>query len=372
LVVTTKEMAPTQVEKDKSVYLDSQNLPSTIRTEEECEELLSRPPVWLPELLKTVNGDIMFLGIGGKVGPTIARMAKRAVPSKRIIGVARFSEKGLKERLESWGIETIVADLLDQGSVASLPDVPNIVYMAGKKFGTGDDASLTWAMNTHVPALVAERFRGTRIVAFSSICVYPFVSINGGGWDELGNAGGDEKTAEAGPTGDYPSSCVGRERIFTYFSKKHGTPGRLMRLNYAIDMRYGALYDIATMVRNGTPISVRTAYVSVIWQGDSNAQILGALAHTTSPTTPLNIGGPEYTSVRMLAHEFGRHFGIEPKFVGEESTYGYHNHTLTAQRLYGYPVVPLARMIDWVADWVQRDMPSSDKPTHFDERDGKY
>jgi nucleoside-diphosphate-sugar epimerase len=365
-------MAPPQTQKNNSEYLVSQNLPDTIKTEEECEELLSRPPVWLPELLKGVDGDIMFLGIGGKVGPTIARMAKRAVPSKRIIGVARFSEKGLKERLESWGIETIVADLLDQGSVTSLPDVPSIVYMAGKKFGTEDDASFTWAMNTHVPALVAERFKSARMVVFSSICVYPFVSINGGGWDELGNAGGDEKTAEAGPTGDYPSSCVGREKIFTYFSKKYNTPGRLMRLNYAIDMRYGALYDIATMVRTGKPVSVRTAYVSVIWQGDSNAQILGGLAHTTSPTTPLNIGGPEYTSVRMLAHEFGRRFGIEPKFEGDESPFGYHNNSLAAQRLYGYPVVPLARMIDWVADWVQRDMPSSSKPTHFDERGGKY
>ncbi|KIX99418.1 uncharacterized protein Z520_04994 [Fonsecaea multimorphosa CBS 102226] len=362
----------TQPKPNKGEFLEFQSLPDIIKTEEECEELLSRPPAWLPALLEGVEGDIMFLGVGGKVGPTIARMAKRAVPSRRIIGVARFSEKGLKERLESWGIETITADLLDPASIASLPNCPNIVYMAGKKFGTGDDASFTWAMNTHVPALVAERFKGSRLVGFSSICVYPFVSVYGGGWDEQGHAGGDEETAESGPVGEYPSSCVGRERIFTYFSKKYGTPGRQMRLNYAIDMRYGALYDIATMVRRGAPVPIKTAYVSVIWQGDSNAQILGALAHTTSPTSALNIGGPEYTSVRMLAHEFGRRFGIEPKFEGEESPYGYHNHSLAAQRLYGYPVVPLARMIDWVASWVQRDMPSSNKPTHFDERAGNY
>jgi hypothetical protein len=164
-------MAPAQVKTNNADFLEFHSLPDIIKTEEECEELLSRPPTWLPDLLNSVEGDIMFLGIGGKVGPTIARMAKRAVPSKRIIGVARFSEQGLKERLESWGIETIKADLLDQSAIAGLPDVPNIVYMAGKKFGTGDDASFTWAMNTYVPALVAERFKGSRLVAFSSICL---------------------------------------------------------------------------------------------------------------------------------------------------------------------------------------------------------
>ena len=314
----------------------------------------------------------MFLGIGGKVGPTIARMAKRAAPSKRIIGVARFSEAGLKERLESWDIETIACDLLNQDAVASLPDVPNIIYLAGKKFGTGDDPSFTWAMNTYVPALVAERFKGSCIVAFSSICVYPFVSVGGGGWDEIGTAGGDEKNADTGPTGDYPTSVVGRERLFTYFSKKYGTRGRLIRLNYAIDMRYGALYDIAEMVRTGTPIPIGTAYISAIWQGDSNAQILGALVHSTTPTTPLNVGGPEQISVRMVAHEFGRRFGKEPIFEGEERQTGYYNNTLSAQRLYGYPTVSLAKLIDWVADWVEKDMPNSNKPTHFTERGGNY
>ena len=361
-----------QVKNTKSEFLESQSLPDIIHTEEECEELLSRPPVWLAQQLQDVEGDIIFLGIGGKVGPTIARMAKRAVPSRRIIGVARFSEEGLKKRIESWGIETIACDLLDQSSVNSLPDVPNVIYLAGKKFGTEDDASFTWAMNTYVPALVAERFRKARIVAFSTVCVYPFVSISGGGWGEVGQAGGDEKTAESGPTGHYPTSCVGREQMFTYFSKKYDTPGRLIRLNFSIDMRYGVLHDIATRVRSGKPVSIHTAFVSLIWQGDSNAQILAALAHATSPTTHLNVGGPEYASVRMLAHEFGRRFGVEPKLEGEESLYGYHCNSLATQRLFGYPVVPLARMIDWVASWVERDMPSSNKPTHFEQRGGKY
>ena len=344
-------------------HLVSHDLPDTIESEEELEELLSRPPVWLPELLGGVEGDIMVLGIGGKVGPTIARMAKRAVPSKRIIGVARFSEKGLRAHLENWGIETIVCDLLNRDSVASLPEVSNIIYMAGKKFGVGEDPSFAWAMNTYVPSLVAERFKAARIVAFSTLCVYHFAPIAGGGWDE---------SVEPTPTGDYATSCVGRERMFSYFSRHYGTPGRLMRLNYAIDMRYGVLHDIAQWVRSGTPIPIGTAYASVIWQGDSNAQILGGLAHVTTPTTPLNIGGPEHMSVRMAAHEFGRRFSKEPIFEGEETQTGWYNNTLAAQRLYGYPVVSLARMIDWVAKWVASDKPSLNKPTHYEERGGQF
>ena len=347
----------------ESKYLDSQHLPDTIETEDMLEELLSRPTAWLPELLGKVEGDIMFLGIGGKVGPTIARMAKRATPSKRIIGVARFSEAGLQARLHSWDIETITCDLLEREAIASLPDVSNIVYMAGKKFGVGEDPSFAWAMNTHVPALVAERFKAARIVAFSTLCVYPFAPIAGGGWDE---------SVQPGPTGDYATSCVGRERMFSYFSRRHGTPGRIIRLNYAIDMRYGVLHDIARWVRSGTPIPIGTAYASVVWQGDSNAQILGALAHATTPTSPLNVGGPEQMSVRMAAREFGRRFGKEPIFEGEEAETGWYNNTLAAQRLYGYPVVPLGRMIDWTAEWVSRDMPTLNKPTHYEERRGQF
>ncbi|KTS25439.1 epimerase [Methylobacterium indicum] len=346
-----------------SATLHADRLPSTIKDEDALEELLSRPTAWLPALLEKTPGDIMVLGVGGKVGPTLARMAKRAAPEKRVIGVARFSEPGLRERLESWGIDAISCDLLDRDSVAALPDVPNIVYMAGKKFGTDEDPSFSWAMNTHVPALVAERFRSSRIVAFSTLCVYPFAPIVGGGWDE---------TVEPGPTGDYATSCAGRERIFSFFSRRHGTPGRLIRLNYAIDMRYGVLHDIATWVRDGTPIPITTAYASVIWQGDSNAQILGALAHCTTPTTPLNVGGPEHMSVRLVANEFGRRLGRDPVFSGEEAQTGWYNTTLAAQRLYGYPTVSLAQMIDWVADWIARDMPSHHKPTHYEERAGQF
>jgi nucleoside-diphosphate-sugar epimerase len=344
-------------------FLETHNLPDRIESEDAVEELLSRPPSWLGKLLAGVEGDIMFLGIGGKVGPTIARMAKRAVPSKRIIGVARFSEKGLKERLESWGLETIKCDLLDRDSVVALPDVANIVYMAGKKFGVDEDRSFAWAMNTFVPSLVAERFKSSRIVVFSTLCVYSFAPISGGGWDE---------SVQPAPAGDYAMSCVGRERMFTHFSRQHDTPGRIIRLNYAIDMRYGVLHDIAGWVRDGKPIPIATAYASVIWQGDSNAQILGSLAHCTTPTSPLNVGGAEHMSVRMAAHEFGRRFNKTPIFEGKESEYGWYNTTLAAQRLFGYPTVPLARMIDWTADWVANDRLSINKPTHYEEREGSF
>lgn len=338
-------------------------LPVSIEDEEMLEDLLSRPPAWLPEKLWSLTGDITVLGAGGKVGPTLARMAKRAAPDKRVIAVARFSDPEIKARLESWGVETVTCDLLDRSAVAELPGAENVIYMAGKKFGTGEDPSFAWAMNTHVPALVAERFAASRIVAFSTLCVYPFAPIDEGGFAE---------EVEPGPTGDYATSCVGRERIFTHFSRRHDTPGRLARLNYAIDMRYGVLHDIASWVRDGTPIPLGTGYASVIWQGDAIAQILGALAHTTVPTSPLNIGGPEHMSVKLAAHEFGKRFGKDPVFEGEVARDGWYNTTLQAQRLFGYPSVPLATMIDWVADWIERDMPSHDKPTHYEERQGAF
>ena len=338
-------------------------LPASIENEEALEELLSRPPQWLGDKLRALDGDIAVLGVAGKVGPTLARMAKRAAPEKRVVGVARFSDPEVRRRLDDWGVETVACDLLDRDAVGALPDAANVVYMAGKKFGTNDDPSFAWAMNTHVPALVAERYRDARIVAFSTLCVYPFAPVAEGGFGE---------EVEPGPTGDYATSCAGRERMFGFFSRKYGTPGRLARLNYAIDLRYGVLHDIAGWVRDGKPIPLGTGFASVIWQGDANAQILGALAHATVPTSPLNVGGPEHMSVVLAAREFGRRFGKEPVFEGEVQPDGWYNNTLAAQRLFGYPSIPLAVMIDWVADWMERDMPSHDKPTHYEERQGAF
>lgn len=343
--------------------LTFEGLPDLIHTEDELEELISRPTQGLVDDLAQVDGDLVVLGVAGKVGPSLARMAKRAAPDKRVIGVARFSEPGLRDQLEGWGIETIRCDLLDADAVADLPKAANVVYMAGKKFGTNDDPSFAWAMNTLVPATIASHYRAARIVAFSTLCVYPFGVVAHNGWDER---------VQPKPVGDYANSCVGRERAFEYGSHKFGTAGRLARLNYAIDLRYGVLHDIASWVYRGEPIPIATGHASVIWQGDANAQILRCLKHATVPTSPINIGGPEQASVRAIAIAFGEKFGRAPIFEGEEQATGWVNSTFQAQRLFGYPNVPLARMIDWVAHWVENDMPIYGKPTRYEVRDGLF
>lgn len=346
-----------------SERLTFDSLPDLIKTEEELEELISRPTQGLVDDFADLDGDIIVLGVAGKVGPSLARMAKRAAPGKTVIGVARFTEPGSREELERHGIETIKCDLLDRAAVAKLPTAANVVYMAGKKFGTNGDPSFAWAMNTTAPATVAEHYRESRIIAFSTLCVYPFGVVAHNGWDE---------SVQPRPLGDYANSCVGRERAFEYGSRRYGTPGRLIRLNYAIDLRYGVLHDIASWVHRGEPIPIATGHASVIWQGDANAQILRSLKHCTAPTSPLNIGGPEQASVRAIAHAFGRIFGKEPLFEGVEQPTAWVNSTFQSQRLFGYPNVPLARMIDWVADWVRNDGPVYDKPTRYEVRDGLF
>jgi len=338
-------------------------LPERIADEAALEEFLSRPTQALIDDLARLDGDIMILGVAGKVGPCLARMAKRAAPDKRVIGVARFSDPAVRERLESWGVDTIACDLLDRDGVEALPKVANVIFMAGRKFGTTGDEPFSWAMNAHVPAIVAEALKGSRIVAFSTLCVYPFANVV--------HMDCDESTPPL-PPGEYANSCVGRERMFQYFSKQHDTPGRLIRLNYAIDLRYGVLFDIANWVRDGTPIDLTTGHASVIWHGDVNNQVLRALGHCEVPSSPLNIGGPEATSIRALARAFGHRFSRAPVFAGSEAETAWVNRTDLAARLFGYPVVPLDRMIDWVADWIERDMPRYDKPTMYEARDGRF
>jgi nucleoside-diphosphate-sugar epimerase len=339
------------------------DLPPRIADTEALEELMSRPSPELAEALARAPGDLLVLGVGGKMGPTLARMAKRADPGRRVIGVARFSEPGLRQRLEGWGIECMAADLLSREALAGLPEAPNVVFMAGRKFGSTGSEWLTWAMNAHVPALVAERFARSRIVAFSTACVYPFVSTAG--------EGAREDVPPTAPSGEYANSCVARERLFQHFSHAQQTPGRLLRLSYAIDMRYGVLHDIARKVLAREPIALSMGHANIIWQGEANDWALRTLAHCTAPITPLNLSGPK-VSIRAIAQAFGERLGVAPVLTGQEATTAWLVDCSEAFRLFGPPRVRLEQMLDWTADWVQRGGASLDKPTHYEARDGRY
>ena len=338
-------------------------IPERFESAETLDEFMTRPSSALVAELRALDGDIMVVGVAGKMGPTLARLAKRAAPERRVIGVARFSDGAVKEYLEAQGIETLVADLLDPKAVAALPKAKNVIFLAGRKFGSQGSEELTWAMNAYVPALVAEHFRGGRIVAYSTICVYPFVPVEGGGASE---------EESVGPPGEYAMSCVARERMFEYFAKLHGSPTAIIRLSYAIDMRYGVLHDVARKVFAGEPIDVTMGHVNVIWQGDACAQSLRALRHAMVPAVPLNVSGPETVSIRALAQAFGRAFGKPVTIIGQEARTAWLANTGRAAGLFGYPSVPLARMIEWTADWVERGMGSLGKATHFEVRTGSY
>jgi|SRR5690554_2161300 len=339
----------------------------TINSVEQLEDFLSTPSEELVEDIKQVKGDIIILGVGGKMGPSLAKLAARAIKkagiSKRVIGVSRFSESGLKEELELAGVETIAIDLLDDEQLRSLPDVENVIYMAGKKFGTTGQEHFTWAMNTYLPGRVGEKFKRSNIVVFSSGNIYPFVAS--------GSGGADEEVAPD-PKGEYAQSCLGRERIFQYFSHKHQIPMLIYRLNYAVDMRYGNLLEIAQMVNAEREIDLTNGYMNVIWQGDANEIAIRSLLQCASPAKILNVTGPETISIRWVANEFGKAFNKTPKFINQEAPDSLLNNASESHRLFGYPRVSLREMIAMTANWVRVGGETHDKPTHFQERSGKF
>ncbi|QDT43448.1 hypothetical protein Pan241w_35480 [Gimesia alba] len=341
--------------------------PKTIDNLEQLDELLSRPTPRVIQALKQTEGDLILLGIAGKMGPTLARMIIRADEAagiqRRILGVSRFSDESSRQPLEDLGIETIKGDLLDTEFINSLPDVPNVIYMAGMKFGATGNESLTWAMNTYLPSLVCNKYRNSRITAFSTGNIYGLVPASGQGSVE---------TDKPDPVGEYAMSCLGRERMFEHFSRTLKIPMTIIRLNYATECRYGVLVDLALQVYQEQTIDISMGYVNVIWQGDANAMTLCALPDGTSPPFNLNVAGPQILKVREICEQFGTLFGKHPKFTGTEAEDALLNNGRYGHQRYGAPLVEVEQIIGWIADWIQNERPLLGKPTHFESRSGKF
>jgi nucleoside-diphosphate-sugar epimerase len=342
-------------------------LPDRVRDVEHLEGLLGEPTPLVVDAMHRLGGDIVILGVGGKMGPSLARMATRASEAagvrRRVFGVSRFSSADLPAQLQAWGVEPITCDLLDRNQLAKLPDTPNVVYMAGMKFGSTGQEARTWAMNAYLPGMVCERYRRSRIVAFSTGNVNGLVPVAGGGSVE---------TDEPQPLGDYAMSCLGRERVFEHFSRQNSTPVALIRLNYAVEMRYGVLVDLARKVFAGDVVDLAMGHFNCIWQGDANAQALAAFGQCAAPPLVLNVTGPQTLSVRQVCEEFGKLIGKAPRFAGAEAPNALLSNTSRAIGLFGHPRVGVPQMQRWVADWVMHGGASLGKPTHFEARDGKF
>ena len=337
-------------------------------TEEKLNEMLTTPSANLIEDVKKIKGDIMVLGAGGKMGPTLCILAKNAIRAagieKKVIAVSRFSDPVALDLLHSNGVETISADLLDRDNLEALPEVENIIFMAGRKFGTdGGTEYLTWAMNATLPALVAYKFKKSNIVVFSSGNIYPIVPLSHGGCSE------NEKVA---PIGEYAQSVLARERAFEYAAKEYGTKVFIYRLNFAVDLRYGVIFDCAKKIMDGTPISLTTPCFNFIWQGSANEIAIRGLLHCESPMRIMNVTGPETVSIKETSIKLGKYLGKEPVFEGEEGNTAYLNNAGLAMETFGYPEVSAETLIKWQAEYILDGGRTIDKPTHFEERKGSY
>ena len=341
--------------------------PASIENVAQWEELLSEPTEGAVRALGSLDGDILILGAAGKMGPTLARTAKRASDAagvkRRVIGVSRFSSPSLENQLQLWGVETVRCDLLDPASLAKLPTAANVVFMAGMKFGCTGQECLTWAINSHLPGLVADRYRDSRIAVFSTGNVY--------GLSPVARGGSREEDA-LNPAGEYAMSCLGRERIFEHFSRANHTKMTILRLNYASELRYGVLLDIAQRVHSGQPVSLSMGYFNTIWQSDASAMSLESLRCATSPPNVINITGPDLLSVRSVAEEFGKKFGKPVRFEGKESSDALLSNAAKSYELFGRPRVSAQQIIDWIAEWVSRGGTTLAKPTHFENRAGRF
>jgi nucleoside-diphosphate-sugar epimerase len=330
------------------------------------QELLQPSEALINDIAK-MDGDIIILGVGGKMGPSMARLARQAIQKagivKRVIGVSRFSDNALQQQLQNDDIETVSADLLNEDQLKSLPYAKNVLYLAGTKFGTTGKEAFTWAMNAYLSGRVAERYRESRIVAFSTGNVYPFVPVTSGGCSE---------EHPVAPVGEYGQSCLGRERLFQHFAEKYNIPTLIYRLNYAIDFRYGILLEIAKSVRNEKPIDLTSGNANVIWQGDANEIAIRSLLHCSVPARVLNVTGPETLSIKWLAEQFGLAFNKQPVFVNEPQTSALLSNASEAHKLFGYPRVPLKKMIEITATWLESGGQVWTKDTHFQERNGKF
>ena len=343
------------------------DLPSSVDSEEQLEELLSRPSAADVAFLAGLPGDVVVLGAGGKMGPSLARLVRRTADAAdaagRLAAVSRFSSADVALELEADGIDAIACDLMDPVAVEGLPSFENVLFLAGMKFGASARPDLTWALNTVVPAHVARRFARSRIVVFSTGNVYPLVPPAQGGCSE---------SDLPGPVGEYAQSCLGRERVFEHFSRERGTQALLFRLFYAVDLRYGVLVDVARKVFVGDPVDLRVGHANVIWQGDANSYALRSLGQCASPPLALNVTGPEAIRIRDVAEGYGRRFGREPIFAGSEGPVALLGDTSLCRSLLGEPGVSFDRLFEWVAHWVERGGRSLGRPTKFERADGRF
>lgn len=337
------------------------------RTEAELDERLSRPTARDVRVMEELTGDLLVLGAGGKMGPSLVRLAHRASQQagsqRRVIAVSRFRTPGLAVALAADGIETVSCDLLEPGVVRDLPEAPHVVFMAGQKFGTSQDPTATWALNAFLPGLVARRYRTSNLIVFSTGNVYPLTPVDGSGSVE-------SDTFE--PIGEYAQSAVARERIVTWCSTHYGTPTAMLRLNYAVELRYGVLRDLADQVSRGQPVNLTTGHVNVIWQRDANAVALEALLQCAVPPAVFNVTGPTVLSVRDLARRLAERLGVEARFVGQEAPSSLLSDAARSAQVFGSPTLELDTLLDWVAEWVRLGGRSFDAPTHFEERGGRF